>query len=164
MKLKSMVIAALLCALVTVVTALAPISLGNLGYLNLGDAVILLATGFIGPLYMIFVAGIGSALADLLLGYSHYAFFTLLIKAMEGFVVAYLLQKMKFPVYLCYLVGIVIMTIAYATVDFLFFSSIAVFFNSLLANSIQGLLAYLAACLLLPLVKLSLGKMTHGTE
>lgn len=46
-----------------------------------------------GPFVGAFAGGVGSALADLLLGYPHYAGATLLIKACEGAVVGTLMRK-----------------------------------------------------------------------
>lgn len=69
---------AALCAVATMVIKV-PSPLG--GYVNLGDAVVLLC-GFMLPLpYAAAAAGIGSALADILLGYAVYAPATFLIKA-----------------------------------------------------------------------------------
>ena len=50
-----------------------------LGYINLGDAFVLLSGGLFGPLYGGLAAGIGSGLSDLF-GYPQYAPVTLLIK------------------------------------------------------------------------------------
>lgn len=71
-------IAALTC--VTTMAVKIPTPLG--GYVNLGDAIVLLSAAFLSPLYAIFAAGVGSALADLFSGYVIYAPATFVIKAL----------------------------------------------------------------------------------
>ena len=58
------------------------------GYLNLGDAAVLLSGWLLGPVFGPIAGGIGSALADLLSGYPIYAPGTLVIKAVMAFAVA----------------------------------------------------------------------------
>lgn len=72
-------LAALFCALICVATALLPIPLGN-GYANLGDTLIAVCSFFTGPFWGFLAAGLGSALADLFLGYTVYAPATFIIK------------------------------------------------------------------------------------
>ena len=50
------------------------------GYMNLGDSVVLLSGFMMTPLYGFLAAGIGSALADIFLGYSVYIPATFVIK------------------------------------------------------------------------------------
>ena len=74
----SSLLAALTC--VTTMAVKIPTPLG--GYANLGDAIVLLSAAFLSPLYAVFAAGIGSALADLFSGYVIYAPATLVIKGL----------------------------------------------------------------------------------
>ena len=53
------------------------------GYINLGDAVVIAAALVLGPRTGLIAGGIGSALADWLGGYAHWAPFTLIIKGLE---------------------------------------------------------------------------------
>ncbi|MGN1083913.1 MAG: ECF transporter S component, partial [Lachnospiraceae bacterium] len=78
-KLHKMVLTALFTALVCVATIIIQIPSPMQGYVNLGDCIILLSAWLLGPLYGFFAGGVGSALADLLTGYSHYAPGTLVI-------------------------------------------------------------------------------------
>jgi len=55
------------------------------GYINLGDTIVMLSGVLFGPVVGSLSGGIGSALADLLSGYGHWAPFTLVIKGIEGF-------------------------------------------------------------------------------
>ncbi|RLE63491.1 MAG: hypothetical protein DRN53_02115 [Thermoprotei archaeon] len=63
------------------------------GYFNLGETMVYTVAILFGPYIGALAGGIGSALADLLLGYAHYAPATLVIKAVEGLVVGYLARR-----------------------------------------------------------------------
>lgn len=62
------------------------------GYVHLGDATIFAAAVVIGPFAAI-IAGLGSALADLIGGYAQYALATFLIKGAMGFVAGTVLTR-----------------------------------------------------------------------
>ncbi|MEM0078725.1 MAG: ECF transporter S component [Nitrososphaerota archaeon] len=80
--------------LVTVATIIFTIYVpATRGYFNLGETMVYFTALYFGPFIGAFAGGVGSALADLLLGYIHYAPATLLIKAGEGWVAGYLAQK-----------------------------------------------------------------------
>ena len=63
-----------------------------LGFMNLGDGVILIASYFIGPAAF-FSAAIGSALGDLIAGYPVYIAPTFVIKGLMGLVAALIMAK-----------------------------------------------------------------------
>jgi uncharacterized membrane protein len=65
------------------------------GFFNLGEAAIYLAAIAFGPVVGALAGGVGSALADLSLGYNQYAPFTLIIKGLEGAVVALLASRLR---------------------------------------------------------------------
>lgn len=65
-----------------------------IGYVNLGDPVILLSAYLFGP-YAFFAAAIGSALGDLLAGFPQYIIPTFIIKGLMGFVAGLILRKAK---------------------------------------------------------------------
>ena len=67
-----------------------------IGYFNLGDICVILAAYFIGPIYGAVAAGIGTALADILMGYVTYAPATLIIKALMALVAYGVYRGMKF--------------------------------------------------------------------
>ena len=79
-KTKRMVIAALMAAIVCVVTMLIKIPTPMKGYINIGDAVVLLCGWLLSPGYGFLAAAIGSAAADVLSGYVSYAPATFFIK------------------------------------------------------------------------------------
>jgi uncharacterized membrane protein len=78
---KSLVLAALFAALACVATMVLVVPSPTGGYMNLGDAVVLLGAFLLGPVYGAAAAGVGAALADLLAGYTLYVPATLVIKA-----------------------------------------------------------------------------------
>ena len=77
-----LVLSGLLAAFVTVATVLIAIPTPTKGYINLGDSFVNISAWLLGPIYGAAAAGIGSALADLFLGYTLYAPVTFVIKAL----------------------------------------------------------------------------------
>lgn len=70
-KLKLVTLSALFAALCCVATMIIRIpTIGTNGYVNIGDAIVLLSAWIIGGPYGALAAGIGSGLADLLAGYA----------------------------------------------------------------------------------------------
>lgn len=87
-----LVLAALFAAITCIATIITlPLPITN-GYVNLGDCFVLLSGWFLGPVYGTLAAGIGSALADALLGFFNYAPATFIIKALMA-VAAYFIFK-----------------------------------------------------------------------
>jgi uncharacterized membrane protein len=80
---------AALVATVTLVTALLPTANG--GYLNFGDTIIYSAA-LLGP-FVGLIAGAGASIADIVVS-PYYAPITLIIKAIEGLLVGYLIKKL----------------------------------------------------------------------
>ncbi|HAN95599.1 ECF transporter S component [Candidatus Darwinibacter acetoxidans] len=94
MQARKMVLTALLVGVVAVVTMVVNIPLpGVKGYVNIGDTVVLLSGVLFGPLTGLAAGGLGSALADLLLGYGFWAPWTLLIKGLEGLAAGWLIGR-----------------------------------------------------------------------
>ncbi len=92
-KLKRLVLAALFAALVFIATFIIKIpTIGTNGYVNIGDAVILVAAWFLGGFYGAAAAGIGAALSDLIGGYGTYVPGTFGIKFVMA-IVAFLIYK-----------------------------------------------------------------------
>ena len=65
------------------------------GFFNLGEGAIYLAALIGGPIVGAIAGGVGSMLADIFLGYTHYALGTLIIKGTEGLLVGLLAQKLS---------------------------------------------------------------------
>ncbi|MCR8470839.1 MAG: ECF transporter S component [Candidatus Korarchaeota archaeon] len=90
-EIKLIALAAILAAVVFVFTIVVAISIpATGGFWNVGEAGVYLAAIIGGPIVGALAGGIGSALADLYLGYPIYAPGTLIIKAAEGFVAGFL--------------------------------------------------------------------------
>lgn len=85
------VLAAIFTALVALLTMIFTIPIpATRGYINLGDAMIFTTALLLGKRIGFLAGGMGSALADLLLGYAQWAPFTLVIKGLEGFIAGFL--------------------------------------------------------------------------
>ena len=94
MKIRKMVLAALMAALTYVATMVVQIPSPMQGFVNLGDCCVLLSGWILGPWWGGAAAGIGSMLTDLLNGYAHYAPGTLVIKGVMALVAALMYEKM----------------------------------------------------------------------
>lgn len=94
-KLKMTIISALFAALICVATMVVKIPTPLNGYINLGDCVILVASFTLPCGYGFLAAGVGSALADILSGYTAYAPATFVIKGLMVLVVALVLKLSK---------------------------------------------------------------------
>lgn len=140
---KKIVLTALFMALIVVATMFIRIPL-PLGYVNLGDAFILLAVFILDPVCAVTAAGIGSALADLF-GYIAYAPGTLIIKTAMA-VVAYFIYKLMFKLtkktviaeIIAGIAGAVIMAFGYFFYEILFFETASVAILNVPFNLLQG--------------------------
>ena len=87
-KTKNLATVALLVALTAVATMIIKIPTpATRGYVNVGDSVIFVAALLFGAKIGGLAGGVGSAIADVLLGYTHYAPITLVVKGIEGLIV-----------------------------------------------------------------------------
>lgn len=87
------VLTALFAALVGVATIIIRVPSPTGGFVNAGDAVVLLSGFLLGPLWGAVASGIGAALADLLTGYPVYAPGTLVIKALMALLAGALCRR-----------------------------------------------------------------------
>lgn len=93
-KTKELVLSALLAALACVATMVLMVPSPTGGYMNLGDAVVLLGAFLLGPVWGALAAAVGPALADLLSGYVMYVPGTLVIKALMALAAAWLYRAL----------------------------------------------------------------------
>lgn len=143
----------LLTALVAAVTLAVRIPMpATEGYLNLGDGIIIAGALLFGPIAAAAAGGVGSALADLYGGYSHWALPTLAIKGLEGYIVGFLSHRAwseragALRVLLALpgaILGAVTMVSGYFGVEYFFFS-LPPALASLPGNAMQGLVGLLA--------------------
>ena len=85
-KTRTIILTALLAALTTVATMVIRIPTPTLGYIHLGDGMVLICGILLGPGLGAAAAGIGSMLADLFAGAVAYMPGTLVIKALTALV------------------------------------------------------------------------------
>ncbi|MEY8339095.1 ECF transporter S component [Lachnospiraceae bacterium 62-35] len=116
---KHLCLAAMAAALVCISTLFFKVPI-PLGYAHLGNGFILFGCCLLGGPYGIFIGGAGSALADLLGGFSEWILPTLLIKGVMGFVIGSIANpsKERFHLYssrtfLASIAGIAVMVIGY---------------------------------------------------
>ncbi len=88
-KIRKIVVAALVTALICVATMFIKIPSAFKGYLNLGDGVILVSGWILSPAYAFAASALGSALADIFSGYMIYAPATFVIKGLMALVAFY---------------------------------------------------------------------------
>jgi uncharacterized membrane protein len=87
---------AILTALTTVTTVVLVVPFpSTFGYFNLGDALVMISGLLLGPFGGLIAGGVGSAMGDVLLGYSYYAPITLIVKGGEGLVVGWFSRYAK---------------------------------------------------------------------
>lgn len=97
------------------------------GYIHPGDSAVLLSAYLCGPVGGCFAAGIGSALADIFLGYAYYAPGTFVIKLLDallaGFVFLALKKSAKIPTVISSVIagiaGSIVMILGYFFYSFL---------------------------------------------
>lgn len=93
-KINKIILTGLMMAIITVMTMILPIPIPfTSGYIHLGDAVIFLSVLILGQKYGAAAAGMGSALADLLLGFAVWAPWTLVIKGGMGIIMGLFIAK-----------------------------------------------------------------------
>ena len=95
-RIHSITLGGVLAAAIVLATTIVSIPIpGGLGYVNLGDAAVLLSATLLGTPWGILCGGIASALSDLLLGYGVYAPATFIIKG--GMAALFLFLSKRFP-------------------------------------------------------------------
>ena len=146
---------------------------GTQGYVNVGDTFIFVIAAIFGPLLGLIAGGIGSALADLILGYAHWAPFTLVIKGLEGLLVGWIAERSSrtqtlvgrpgMLTLLAYLLGAAWMVLGYTVVEiFIYGWGAAV--GSIPGNSVQGISSVVLGWLLTVAVRrvLPAGRLNSG--
>ncbi len=142
---------ALMTAVVLATTLFTKIDM-PMGYLNLGDLVIMIIT-CISPFKIALVAaGVGSAMADLLSGYPIYILFTLGIKMGEVILLHYLLKIFKEPkqMIIPFLSAGLFMVLLYGGADVIIMGNFNAFPGSIIGNLPQGIISAVLAALLYP--------------
>lgn len=150
---KKLVLSALFAAVICVATAIIIIPLPH-GFANLGDCFVILAGALLGPVWGPVAAALGSALADLFLGYTLYAPATFVIKGLMALAAWALFQKLKAPlalrIPLCGVLSECMMVGGYLAFELVLYGAAAL--ASVPGNAIQGVIAAVAAGVLLPII------------
>lgn len=120
---RMLVMAALFAALGYVATRVLMVPSPTGGYMNMGDAVVLLGAFLLGPLWGAVAGGLGPALADLLAGYAAWVPGTLVIKAAMGLLAGGLYQvlgRKAWALPVCGILAESVMVVGYWLYDGLF--------------------------------------------
>lgn len=151
---KRLVTAALMAALTCISTMVIPIPLPGGGFIHPGDSFVLLSGILLGPFLGGLSAGIGSMLADLLLGYSEYALATLIIKCLAAVACALTYKYVRrLRVVFAGIIGSIIVTSGYLIFEsFIFGNSFAAAVVNVPLNIIQNIVGIVLSCLILPLL------------
>jgi uncharacterized membrane protein len=125
---------------VTMVIAF-PIPATN-GFINIGDAVVMITGLMFGPIIGGIAGGIGSSLADLFLGFTIYAPATLVIKGLEGFFVGLIANpkknhKWNYRDFFAVIVGGFIMIMGYFFYEVMLFGVPSALYEFILNSIIQ---------------------------
>lgn len=124
------------------------------GYIHTGDSMIFVTSILLGWKYGLFAGGVGSAMADLFLGYAHWAVPTLIIKGIMGAIVGLMAQDIKsnkvrtFRSIVGYIIGIG-------------WVGLAIYFKITLSNISYNLQSSELASLLVEKLKLSGAEQLH---
>ena len=154
LELRQMVLAAILVAVNVVVSRIfiIPVPLTH-GYLNLCDALIIVAALLMGPKWGAAIGGLSGFLLDLLAGYGQYMIFSLLIHGLEGLVAGLAMNyHSKVIRFLIILASALIMVAGYWLVDTILYTP-AAGIAGLIPNLMQGLAGVLVALVLLPIMR-----------
>lgn len=137
-----LVLTALFAALGCTATMAVKVPSPTGGYMNLGDAVVLLGAYFLGPVYGAAAGGLGPALADLLGGYPMYVPGTLVIKAVMAALAGTLYRSVRekpWGAAACGVVGEAPMVLGYWLYDALLVSFGGTAWGTALAGSAAGI-------------------------
>lgn len=141
------VLAALTCGATLAVRVASPTG----GYLNLGDAAVLLGAWLLGPWYGAAAAGVGSMLADVLAGAAMYAPATLVVKAVMALTAGGLYRRLgrfRGGLLFCGAAGEVPMLAGYWLYDALLLRSFSGAAAGVPGNLVQALFGMAAAAAL----------------
>lgn len=151
---KNLTVIALMIAMTTVATIVIQIPIpATKGYFNLGDTILLTSALLFGRYAGAITGGVGSMLADLLLGYAYYAPVTLIVKGLEGFICGFIFEKsQKESPLLAALIAGIFMAFGYFAYETVLYG-VAVAVGSLFINLGQGILGAIVAYFLFKAVK-----------
>jgi uncharacterized membrane protein len=134
------IFAALICVLTMIIAVPVP---ATQGFINIGDAGVMITGLLFGPIIGGIAGGVGSALADIFLGYTIYAPATLIIKGLEGFIVGIIAnprknyRKINYRDVLAVVIGGAVMVFGYFIYELVLFGYPAAIYEFILNGIIQ---------------------------
>jgi membrane spanning protein len=150
---RQLTLAALFMALTTVATMVIHIPVpATQGFVNVGDSFVLLSGLLFSHYYGALIGGVGSALADLFLGYTIFAPVTLIVKAIEALLASYIDRGNTVSRVIAVIVGVAWMVFGYFIFE-VFMFDLPVALSAVIPNSIQGIVSAGLALLLYPIVR-----------
>lgn len=150
---RQLTLAALFMALTTVATMVIHIPVpATQGFVNVGDSFVLLSGLLFSHYYGALIGGVGSALADLFLGYTIFAPVTLIVKAIEALLASYIDRGNTVSRVIAVIVGVTWMVFGYFIFE-VFMFDLPVAISAVIPNSIQGAVSAGLALLLYPNVR-----------
>lgn len=164
---KSKIIAfsALFAALCCVSTLWLSVPLPASGYFNTGDVFVLLSGWCLGPVYGGIAAAVGSALADIIVGYGVYAPATFIIKGLDAIVAYFAWSALRTVIktknsdfisrILSAFLGELCMVAGYFLFDGILALSLTAALPNLLGNALQGVCCLVCAVLLISFLQKS---------
>ena len=153
---KKIITSAMLAALTFVATIVIKIPSPVGGYLNLGDAIVLLSGAMLPPLYAFLAAGIGSALADAAFGYFIYIPATFLIKGLMALLISSIskpsVSRPPFPKFIGGIVAEIIMVSGYYIFEGFLYGFGPSMIN-IFPNAIQGTVGFIIGMILIKILR-----------
>jgi uncharacterized membrane protein len=155
-----LVAAALMAAMTCVTTIIIAVPSPAGGFIHPGDGFVILSGIILGPFLGGLAAGVGSMLADIILGFTSYAAATLIIKAFAAIIGVFvfgLMHKKRttsiLPVFLAGLFASLTVTVGYFIFEsFLLGLGVASAFPNVIFNLVQNAFGIIVATLLFPLL------------
>ena len=146
MKLRTITTCSMLAAMTAIATMIIKVpTFGTNGYVNIGDALVIVSAWILGNPYGALSAGIGSALADLLLGYGSYAPATAVIKFTMAFVFEVIFSSMRkkdLPGFVACVIGSIVAEVIMVAGYFAYESTVMGYgiaaSASVVSNAVQG--------------------------
>lgn len=144
---RRIVVTALGMALVCLLTMAVKVPLPADGYAHLGNFPIFLFAAFFGPFTGFLAGGVGSAMADILSGFGHWALPTLIIKGIMGILIGVIAKnkcctiRLKAPrTFLACMAGLVEMTLGYTIAGALMTGNIITGISAIGGYIVEGII------------------------
>jgi len=154
------IFAAIVCVLTITVSIPVP---ATGGYINIGDLGVMLAGLIFGPIIGFISGGVGSALADILLGFPIWAPATFLVKGLEGFVVGLIANprifhgKRTYKDILAVIAGGLLMIFGYFIIElFVFNFGVVASLSEVPGNFFQFIFGAIGSIILIVILRISI--------